>query len=248
MININRSSISPTSLLKSEIKGYLDELANYISLPLTKRENIKVPKCNESYRNADIFEAFDKDFHSKCYLTEKKYFNSYGMDIEHFRSKGFSQFPHLKYDWNNLFPADHDANMLKPKNEPEGGYLNPCVDNVEEDLNQKLLENGKSDFSPKNDTNLKAKNTAALLNKIHNGHDFYSNKKAENLRFEISKKVYKVRRVIMEWQVAIQAKEQDLVQEKEIELKIMLSRKSAFTMLLRSIDSVRYNIPQNFLD
>ncbi len=248
MINIKRKTEPPLSLQKEEIKNYLSDLAAYKLLPQPKRELSIIPKCKENYRNEDIFEAFDRDFYSKCYLTEKKYFNSYGMDIEHFRSKGFSQFPHLKYDWNNLFPADHDANMLKPKNEPEGGYLNPCVDNVEEDLNQKLLENGKSDFSPKNDTNLKAKNTAALLNRIHNGHDFYSNKKAENLRFEISKKVYKVRRVIMEWQVAIQAKEQDLVQEKEIELKIMLSRKSAFTMLLRSIDSVRYNIPQNFLD
>ena len=73
MININRSSTAPSSLETEDIKNYLDELALFREdqlLPQEEQSLIK-PICRNSWRNADLFEAFDLDFYAKCYLTEK---------------------------------------------------------------------------------------------------------------------------------------------------------------------------------
>ncbi len=248
MINIKRKTEPPLSLQKEEIKNYLSDLAAYKLLPQPKRELSIIPKCKEYYRNEDIFEAFDRDFYSKCYLTEKKFANSYSMDVEHFQSKNFDQYPELKYEWTNLFPADHDANMTKPRKEPIGGYLNPCLDNVETDLIQLLLEDGKSNFSPKDEENIKAKNTAELLTRIHNGHDNYSETKTKELRHLISKKKDKVIETIINWLGAKVSGEIILEKEMELRLRSLLSRKNSFTMLLRSLSSVRKHVPKGFLD
>ena len=107
MINITRSKNIPKSLQQPEIKAYLDGLANY-KLGILKEK----PKPPISYRNSDIIEAFDKQFYAKCYLTEEKFTNSHITDIEHFISK--SEDETLRYEWTNLFPAEHNANMAKP--------------------------------------------------------------------------------------------------------------------------------------
>ena len=112
------------------------------------------------------------------------------MDIEHFRSKAFGQFPELKYEWSNLYPCSHDANMSKPRIEPIGGYLDPCDlnDDVEKEIVYTLEMGGVAFFDVLNENNIKAINTCKLLYKIHNGIDDYSTKKTAELRFLISKK------------------------------------------------------------
>ncbi|PWK26851.1 hypothetical protein LV89_02057 [Arcicella aurantiaca] len=248
MINVTRGD-KPTSLDNPAIQSYLDKVASYNSLEDDDRKNASKPESNISYRNSDVLEAFDRNFHSKCYLTEQKFENSWAMDIEHFRSKAFGQFPELKYEWTNLYPCSHDANMAKPRNEPDGGYLDPCVpiDDVEKEIIYTLEMNGVAYFDVLNKTNIKAVNTCKLLDKIHNGTDDYSIKKTGELRHLIHKKEREVIRLIMEW---LNVKGSNIEEEIRAERKIknILSRKSDFTMLLRSLSCVKKYLPEDFLD
>ena len=246
MINITRGK-RPDSLENLNIKSYLDEVALFNSLNDNDRKNTSKPESNISYRNSDVLEAFDRDFYSKCYLTEQKYQTAYSMDIEHFKSKAFGQFPELKYEWTNLYPCSHDANMSKPRIEPTGGYLDPCNpnDDVEKEIVYSLEMGGVASFDILNENNLKAANTCKLLDKIHNGRDDYSKKKTAELRFLINKKEREVIDLIMEWLYEKNNEDKIRVGRK---IKNILSRKSDFTMLLRSLPSVKKYIPLEFLD
>jgi hypothetical protein len=246
MINITRRK-RPDSLDNPDIKTYLEEVISCKNLSEEDRKNTPQLKGGISYRNSDVLEAFDRDFYSKCYLTEQKYQTSYSMDIEHFRSKAFGQFPELKYEWTNLYPCSHDANMSKPRIEPTGGYLDPCDpnDDVEKEIVYTLEMSGVASFDVLDKNNIKALNTCQLLDKIHNGTDDYSQKKTTELRFLIHKKEREVIDLIMEY-----LHEKDIEDKIRVSRKIknILSRESDFTMLLRSLSSVRKFVPVDFLD
>jgi hypothetical protein len=246
MINITRGK-RPNSLDNPDIKTYLEEVISYNNLSEEDRKNTPQPKGGISYRNSDVLEAFERDFYSKCYLTEQKYQTTYSMDIEHFRSKAFGQFPELKYEWTNLYPCSHDANMSKPRIEPKEGYLDSCNsnDDVEREIIYTLEMGGVAFFDVLNLNNIKAINTCKLLDKIHNGTDEYSRKKTAELRFLISKKEREVIDLIMEWLYEKDNEDKVRVSRK---IKNILSRKSDFTMLLRSLSSVRKYVPEDFLD
>ncbi|GAB2629236.1 hypothetical protein GCM10027035_24140 [Emticicia sediminis] len=246
MINVTRGT-RPTSLDRPEIREYLEQLADYNLLDEDSKKNASKPDAG-SYRNSDVLKAFDRDFYSKCYLTEQKFANSWTMDVEHFRSKAFGQFPALKYEWDNLYPCSHDANLLKPKKDPIEGYLDPCNpnDDVEKDIVYTLGFGGEAFFDPLNNTNIKAKNTASLLDKVHNGLDFDSKQKTAQLRLLIAKKEEDVKEAIMEWLHAKGNSEEEIRTGRK--LKNLLSRESDFTMLLRSLACVRKYVPADFLD
>jgi hypothetical protein len=253
MINIVRPPESPASLETQEIKDYLDYLMAWKSeqlLPENERTLAK-PKPNASYRNSDLIEAFDDCFFAKCYLTEQQFFSSYEMDVEHFLSKNFDEHPELRYEWTNLYPADHDANMLKPRTTPVGGYLDPCDsnDDVENDLFYWLDFGGKKcHFKPINSTNIKAINTANLLDKIHNGHDKASKLKTGGLRQALFDRRDAVNKAVIAW---LKAKANGNPQEEmrqEILIRRFLSRKASFTMLMRSTSVVIENVPPEFFD
>jgi hypothetical protein len=246
MINVSRGE-RPESLDTPEIKLYLDEVIAYNEL--SKEEKLKATKPDAgAYRNSDVLEAFDRDFFSKCYLTEQKFPNSWAMDIEHFKSKNFGQFPELKYEWTNLYPCSHDANMSKPRNEPIGGYLDPSdeSDDVEKEIVYTLGFNGEANFDVLNSINEKAINTVNLLDKIHNGSDFDSRHKKAALRFYINKKSDEVKDLIMEW-LDVKGNVEDEIRASR-KIKNILSRKSDFTMLLRSLSCVKKYVPNDFLD
>lgn len=244
MINVLRGS-KPESLESDAIKLYLDDIIHYNSLDSADKKNATKPDAG-TYRNSDLLEAFDRDFYSKCYLTEQKFANSYSMDIEHFKSK--SIYPELKYEWTNLYPCSHDANMFKPRNEPNGGYLDPCneADDVENEIVYTLELGDNASFDALVESNIKAKNTAHLLNKIHNGDNYDSEKKTAQLRLLIQKKSDEVKELIMDWLNPITVGADKIRAEKK--LKNLLSRKSDFTMLLRSMSCVKKHIPVSFLD
>lgn len=241
MINIIREETAPASLETQEIKDYLDALA------LHKEDSINPEPNKPAYRNADLLEAFDRCFFKKCYLTEKKFDSSWEMDVEHFVSK--TENPALRYTWSNLFPADHDANMMKPRNTPEGGYLNPChPDNdVEKDIFYLLTTDGTTiNFKSRDPQNIKANNTASLLKRLHNGHDYNSTKKTEGLRNAIRKKTRNILSLIVKWQ----SLDNGTIEKEQVafELKSILSRKSSYTMFCRSMPEVIHYVPIDFLD
>ena len=246
MININRPTQSPPSLETQAIRDYLNAVENWKNDP-----NLPQPTAAPSYRNSDLIEAFDSCFFSKCYLTEKKFLSSYEMDIEHFLPKNFNESPELRYEWTNLYPADHDANMMKPHATPEGGYLDPCnpEDNVENEILYKLdFDGGACHFKARNNGNTKAINTANLLDILHNGHNEMSKIKTGGLRKALFDKRDLVYKTIMNWQKAVIDHNADEAYEQEVKLKWLLSRKNSFTMLIRSTSGVRTFVPIDFLD
>jgi len=241
MINVVRSIEPPVSLQSVAICNYIEALANYKE----DRERFPKPERPPTYRDSDILVAFDECFYSKCYLTEQKYENSWAMDIDHFVSK--NEKPELRYVWGNLYPADHKANMMKPRRMPEGGYLDPCMeeDDVETAILYGLSVDGEEPaFKARNSEDTKAINTAKLLNYLHNGDDQESQKNTVHLRFLIRKKYVEVLNAIIHWRDA--EAEEDKFQA-EIELRRLLSRKASFTALIRSIRPVQ-RLPKDFLD
>lgn len=250
MINADRGSTSPKSLDTKGIKQYLDEVEEYKidkELP-ADQQTVTKPKCNETYRNADIFTLFDDVFFGKCYLTEEKFFTSYAMDIEHFIPQ--NEQPDLKYEWSNLFPASHDANMMKPRKTPSGGYMNPCnpSDDVENDLRYFFdHEDDTAHFEAIDSTNLRAVNTAKLLQKLHNGDSPETQRKTAELRNAIHKRYVKILELIDDWRSSRDEGNPQATFETERKLKAHLSRKAAFTMLMRSSKAVK-RLPPNFFD
>ena len=241
MINVTRPAELPVSLQSTAIRDYIEALANHVEQPEEFPEPTKPP----NYRNNDIMIAFDACFYSKCYLTEQKYENSWAMDIDHFISK--NEQPELRYVWTNLYPADHKANMMKPRRMPAGGYLDPCADedDVEFDLLYALtIDEQQPRFQARNVNNVKAINTAKLLNRLHNGENEDSQKNTLHLRFLIRKKYNEVLKAIIAWLAAVEPQEKF---QAEVDLKRLLSRRASFTALMRSIPAVRH-IPKGFLD
>jgi hypothetical protein len=231
MINIIRKNPAPSSLQVAEIKDYIDALTTWKENP----EDNPKPKPPVSYRNSDVLDAFDEYFFAKCYLTEQRFVSSYAMDIEHFYPK--SQFPEKRYDWSNLYPADHNANMAKPNLYPENGYLDPCDpnDDVENEIRYAIDFSAKCIyFEAVNRTNMKAVNTAELLHRIHNGHNHDSIQKTKELRTKIYITERKIMEEITHW---LAAKNKNDGNKEFLHRKILqglLSRKSSFTMLMRS--------------
>eukprot|EP01098_Paradermamoeba_levis_P014040 TRINITY_DN6587_c0_g1_i1.p3 TRINITY_DN6587_c0_g1~~TRINITY_DN6587_c0_g1_i1.p3 ORF type:complete len:251 (-),score=-7.16 TRINITY_DN6587_c0_g1_i1:1591-2343(-) len=250
MINIVRSLQTPKSLENDEIKKYLDELEAYKADQqlLPDQQTLTKPKCHESYRNADLFEAFDECFFKKCYLTEEAFFTSWSMDVEHFIPQ--KERSDLKYKWSNLYPASHDANMMKPRNTPIGGYLDPCDPN--DDVESELLyfldyENDAVHFEAVDSTNVKAVNTATPLQKLHNGDASESKRKTAELRNAIHKRYVRILELIIDWRKAREENNMQSKFEMERKLKGLLSRKASFTMIMRSIKAVK-DLPPEFFD
>ena len=243
MINCNREPDRPTSLNTAEIQQYINAAVAY----LADSEHLTKPEKPVSYRSSDLLEAFDRVFHSKCYLTEQQFINSYTMDIEHFVPQ--AERPDLVYEWTNLFPAEHYTNMIKPRITPEGGYLDPCNpdDDVENEIMYSLSPHGFDPyFEAADPLNIKAVNTSDLLNRIHNGHNENTKTSTLELRHTIHKKYVKILKKIIEWQGYEGGSPEKFQAGRE--LRDMLSRKSSFTMLCRSMPAVRQFVPEEFLD
>jgi hypothetical protein len=242
MINIDRRATAPDSLTTDVIKQYIQAILLYME----NTENKDKPKQPVNYRQSDLLEAFEEDFHSKCYLTEQKFFNANTMDIEHFTPQ--SERPDLVYEWTNLFPAEHHANMMKPRKTPIGGYLNPCepLDDVEAAIKYALDPMGFNPYFEAIDpNNPKAVNTAGLLERLHNGHNNQTRKTTKVLEHAIHKKYVKILQAIIEYRSHADDSQEQF--QAQITLKQLLSRKSSFTMLCRSMPAVQ-NLPAEFFD
>ncbi len=252
MINVKRSENAPESLNDSRIRQFLDDLENYKidqRLPIDQQALPK-PKCDKSYRNADLFKAFDECFLGKCYLTEVKYETSWAMDVEHFIPQ--NEQPELKYVWTNLYPASHDANMLKPNKTPEYGYLDPCNDDVETAIVYSITPlDGGVYFEAFDQSDIRATNTAQLLDRLHNGHDVATRSKTVELRTAIRNRYTEILHIIDDIRYARERNNRQEEVDAVGKLKRYLSRKASFTMLMRSTVPVKRivkSLPPNFLD
>jgi hypothetical protein len=118
-----------------------------------------------------VQKALIEDFFNKCYLCEGRL--NAGFDVEHLKPK--SRFPDHEFDWKNLFPAHPRCNgRRKTWNEdrwPEGGLLDCAVDDIEERLEQRVIDDGGSGivatFESRSDKDIAARNSAEELNHLH---------------------------------------------------------------------------------
>lgn len=242
MINTERTPSHIESLETQAIKNYIDASVAFLNDP----ESSQKPEKPSPYRTSDLLQAFNSCFYSKYYLTEQKFANSWAMDVEHFVPQ--NERPDLAYTWSNLLPAEHKANMMKPRNTPSGGYLDPCNpdDDVENDILYSLSIYGEEpEFEARDSNCTKSTNTASLLDRLHNGNDDMSNKNTANIRLMIRKKYNNILLKIIKWQRQIPDSQEEFQARRE--LRELLSRESSFTMLCRSIPAVR-DLPNEFFD
>lgn len=238
MINVTRDLESPESLNTPAIQAYLEACQQYQADQQRSPEerNIVKPESGSPYRTNEVLEALHHVFLGKCYLTEKVFESVNEIEIDHFVPR--NERPDLKYAWTNLYASDHKANISKAKTTPVGGYLDPCdpADDVERQIVYALSMDDTPYFRARNDHDQKAINTAELLTRLH-----------KDLKKAVSDKHTIVLRKMAEWGAAQKQNDAQRVFELEIELKELLSRKSNFTMLVRSSYLVR-QLPPEFFD
>lgn len=244
MIELTRPPV-PASLATLEMQQYVTECAAYAANPATT----PVPTKPGSYRNSDILQAFDEYFFSKCYLTEQWHGSSYEMDIDHFVP--VNQNAALKYEWSNLFPAAHKANMMRPRQWPAGGLLDPCRDNIAGRLLATIGMLGQDPLFEATDPNDQAaRNTADLLNLLHNGRpgDEGSRLNTEHLRVTIAAQYDRVLHAILRFQQAEKLGNLQQLANARRTLRGLLSRQSPFTQLMRAMVAVQEYVPADLLD
>lgn len=238
MINVVRDLESPGSLNTPAIRTYLDACQQYNidQQRPPEEQSVAKPSSNSAYRTSEVLEALHHTFLGKCYLTEVVFGSINEIEIDHFVPR--VERPDLKYAWPNLYASDHKANISKPKNTPNGGYLDPCSleDDVEDQLLYALSMDGNPNFQARDLENQKAVNTATLLNRLH-----------KDLKKAVQDKHNAVLKMMAEWGTAQKNNDRQRVFELELALKELLSRKSNFTMLIRSSYIVR-QLPLDFFD
>ncbi len=210
---------------------------------------IPVPTKPGSYRSSDVLQAFDTHFFSKCYLTEQWHGSSYEMDVDHLVP--VNQNAALKFDWNNLFPAAHKANMMRPRQWPVGGLLDPCRDDVEARLLATIGANGQApQFEAANAADQAACNTADLLNLLHNGkpNDENSRLNTKHLRVTIAAQYERVMQAIIRFLAAQNGNNIQRLAIARRDLQALLSRQAPFTQLMRAMYPVVEFVPSELLD
>ena len=250
MISLQRPP-EPASLSTPEMRQYVADCAQYEAdcAAATDPKTVPRPVKPGAYRNSDVLRAFDTHFFSKCYLTEQWYGDSHEMDVDHFMP--VNQDPTLKYDWNNLFPAAHKANMMRPRQWPDGGLLDPCRDEVEARLVATIGILGREpQFDAVKPTDVAAQNTADLLNLLHNGRagDKDSQLNTKHLRVTIAKQYDQVLHAVIEFHAAEKGVDVQRIAQARRDLRNLLSRKSPFTMLMRALKAVVTTVPADLLD
>lgn len=189
-----------------------------------------------SHRDTDVIDALQLVFKGKCYLTKKVFDSPNEMEIDHFIPQ--NERPDLIFEWENLYPIDNKANKQRPKKVPDGGYLDPC--NPEDDVEQEIIYivefGGNALFKARSETNLKAVNTANLLNHLH-----------RDLKPAVKDKHHELVDAVAGWDHARRVGDEREELEKELLIRKLLSRDSHFTMLMRAIKSVQ-SLPIEFFD
>jgi hypothetical protein len=164
-------------------------------------------------------------FSGKCYLTERLIdLSDFEVDHRHPKSDGGSD------AWENLFPAAHKPNGHRARKLPAGGYLSPG-EGVEERLTQALVIDAfdvRCIFEATDPHDLAAENTARELRHLHHGVEVGPIRWSKDLRDAIKQQLVVVQDVL------IRAHEQPDNVALRGQLRILLSRKSPFTALLRS--------------
>lgn len=101
------------------------------SYPAPKSLAIEKKKADGSYREQDVVDQLEKDFHGKCYICEIKPLQD--PQVEHLIPyKGMDR--ELEFDWDNLFLVCPHCNSIKNQRKYEKGIIDCCKEDPEKFL------------------------------------------------------------------------------------------------------------------
>ncbi|HHA1365912.1 TPA: HNH endonuclease [Enterobacter hormaechei subsp. xiangfangensis] len=183
-----------------------------------------------NYDGADVHEALQSCFFSKCYICETK--SPLDINIEHFKPKGNDN--KKTYDWDNLYLSCSRCNNIKLSK--YDNLLDCCKEKVWDRI--KLLPGYSS--RPKKVTvealfdDEKTKITAELLDKVYNSdHTISKRLTSAALRSQITKATQKLIKNINEYY-----EEDTPLQQKELsieKMKMLIRREAAYSSFCRWI-------------
>lgn len=87
-----------------------------------------------SYKEADVLQQLNKDFHGKCYLCEISKLQS--IHVEHLRPHNNHQDKDREFDWHNLFLSCPHCNSVKKASKYTDMILDCCRDDPEAAISQ----------------------------------------------------------------------------------------------------------------
>ncbi len=191
---------------------------------------IEKNKKSGDYKCGNVLETLKNDFKNKCYICEDKAPTT--INVEHFvPHKGNKN---LEFEWNNLFWACGHCNNTKLDNYTP--ILN-CTDKNEE-IETKI----KYIFSPfpaeepqfvALDNSQKTLLTRNLLNAVYNGTTLLKNIEASNLRDKLLDEIMNFQKSLLKYHKSGDL--QDIKQDALTEIRLHLSKQSAFTAFKRQI-------------
>jgi hypothetical protein len=141
--------------------------------------------------------------------------------------------------------------MMRPRQWPAGGLLDPCRDKVAERLLATIGMLGRDPLFEATDPNDQAaRNTADLLNLLHNGRlgDENSRLNTEHLRVTIAAQYDRVLHAILRFQQAEKLSSPQQLANARRTLRGLLSRQAPFTQLMRAMYAVQEYVPADLLD
>lgn len=193
-----------------------------------RRENPPSSLLNQkTWRSEDTLDALFEDFEGKCYICECVCTaNTFDVDHFHPRSEGGGE-----YVWSNLHPACNWCNNGRPR--WKGPMLDPANPDhdVQSDILYDLADIGHElvpQFSSRDPEDELAFRTVEQLNHIHQR----KNPKGASLRQSITMVGFRFLKDYIAWKESHTSEEK---QRLEAKLKIILSRRAPFTMLIRSL-------------
>lgn len=138
MIKIERSYPAPASL---------------------ERERLKK---SGSYKQKDVVDQLERDFHGKCYICEMK---TADPQVEHLLPHKNGKYQDREFDWDNLFLSCPHCNQVKNKSKYDDGIIDCCKVDPEDVMSFQLNANSVYVVVKKKD-DLAVKRTAELVEEV----------------------------------------------------------------------------------
>lgn len=208
----------------------------------------------QHYNQLDVLRALHKVFLGKCYLCETAV-ELGTFEVDHHKPK--AEYSTEKFSWSNLFPTcnTHRCNNRRERSYPASGLLDPAgnedVENrvsqqIQGDISITLREDSTTSrfsFAATSPADMAAVNTARELDRIHNGtgSSETARETSISLRDAIRRRVFDVAGRVRAF---LQIDPHDVERRKtmESELRVLLSRRAPYTMLVRSYVTHRAEI------
>lgn len=141
---------------------------------INKSEQIpaSLQRSGNKYDGQDVQRQLLSDQNEKCYLCEQHVDEDF--EIEHFQSR--TKNPELIAKWSNLLLSCRYCNGKKSNKFDD--ILNPLEENIETDVEHRLIEGNRAFFTSANDDQF-TQNSITLLQSIFNGRGKVKNTKEE---------------------------------------------------------------------